>query len=304
MEAGGGGFPFIEKTAVCAFLMCSDSRFLCGIMNLFAQKMCENVNNDQGVLQSWGKLSIMKVQGKLSTMNKYCKGETTMMKRLKNMLFSAMLLLLAACMLFTGCGQKTTPPDNGDGTQNEGGAGNGGETNESQGGESRFDFSGGETPASGCSYAAYKIDKTEYDIDDVSLEFFYGIHYDQENIDPVIALFGYYPWFEIGFSNDDKDIVWVRRVEEEFVSEKYYCELKRSPDRRRIIGIEYNHSEILTIPKELFTKESGCIIFSFNGERWKGGEVIYNPDAYLRLARLYYKVTGDTVVLSNKPFEK
>ena len=70
-----------------------------------------------------------------------------MMKRSKNVLFSAMLLLLAACMLFTGCGQKTTPPDNGDGTQNEGGgnndgnqntedAENGGETNESQGLES------------------------------------------------------------------------------------------------------------------------------------------------------------------------
>ena len=47
-----------------------------------------------------------------------------MMKRIKNVLFSAMLLLLAACMLFTGCGQKTTPPDNGDGTQNEGGGNN------------------------------------------------------------------------------------------------------------------------------------------------------------------------------------
>ena len=43
-----------------------------------------------------------------------------MMKKLK----CALLLLLTFCLLLTGCGQKTTPPDNGDETQNEDGGNN------------------------------------------------------------------------------------------------------------------------------------------------------------------------------------
>ena len=233
-----------------------------------------------------------------------------MMKRLKNMLFSAMLLLLAACMLFTGCGQKTTPPDNGDGTQNEDGAGNGGnnddgnqntedaenggEANESQGLESGLGSNGSRPIVD--NYCGYRSDKTEFDIDDVTLEFFFGY--------PSYASQGdkreiYEDYFYICFINEaDGSEIIVKKVEETLFSEKY--EVIMDDDEPYKIE-RYNHSEMLTIPKELFINDKGRIKFRIKLD----GRKNYPYATQLFCYRyVYYKVEGDKVVLSIKGLNK
>ena len=198
-----------------------------------------------------------------------------MMKRLKNMLFSAMLLLLAACMLFTGCG--------------------------GYGLESGFSASDGEMqPKYRC---AYKSDTNIFSMDNVTLEFYYGgvftayLENEKENASN-------YPIFELYFVNDEEDKILARTVEENLISEKYRCTPKKNIFGN-VIGWNFNHSEVLTIPKELFTKNSGKVFFVIYAENVNA----YNEyvDEYAGMGpkidfvtgkNIYYKIDGDNVILS------
>ena len=237
-----------------------------------------------------------------------------MMKRLKNMLFSAMLLLLAACMLFTGCGQKTTPPDNGDGTQNEGDAGNGGnndngnqntegaenggEANESQGLESGFDFSESGRPSKTYAFLAYKSDKTVFDINDVTMEFFFGDEYKYGIERALDDTRGGYSYFYAFAYNEDGDEIRIKHYDENFISEKYTCDVTRD-DNKNVVKVEYKYSELLTIPKELFNREEGRIWFGIKGwhtETWRDISITTHK-------KFYYKIVDDKVILSHQELE-
>ena len=147
-------------------------------------------------------------------------------------------------------------------------------------------------------FAAYKSDKTEFDIDNVTLEFFYGGNYSPE-IEFELEHGSNYPWFDIGFKNDEHDRVLIKRVEENFVSEKYRCRVILS-ENRETYEVKYNHSETITIPKEMFTKETGIIWFLTYGENPRDFEPKYQS---LAGTYIHYKIVGDKVFLSNKPFE-
>ena len=200
-------------------------------------------------------------------------------------------------MLSTGCVQAPVP-DNGDTTLNESGVGNDGEndgnnakedlnekeddditnaTNESEGleGGSWVQYAGAPLPPG--PLGAYKSEKREFDIENVTLEFFYGvINCDIDVIGPFI---GHYPSFDVGFENDDGDRVIIKHVEEELVSEKYGTELIYDHNlkvRKRV----YNYSEFITIPKELFTSKTGKINFILRGDIIRDEELV---DSYTSL---------------------
>ena len=136
---------------------------------------------------------------------------------------------------------------------------------------------------------AYKSDKKEFDINDVTLIFSYGTHYF-----PGIDNF---PTFELWFGNED-DGVLVKKVEENLVSEKYSIEFIRHKDQG-ILEIVYNHSEMLTIPSELFKNETGFVMFAVRAADINAK----NPEVEtLGLCVIYYKKSGDTVTLSTTEF--
>ena len=223
----------------------------------------------------------------------------------------ALLLLLAFCMLFTGCVQKTMPPDNGDNNQNDdigqnitGDAEN--EKNDNSNQNTDDTENGGLSSSSACGslgigpFCEYKSEKIEFDINDVSLEFSYGGYYSVyvEDIRREIVSI---PWFNLCFENNSGNRVVVRRVDEEFISEKYDCTVAYD-EQHYIDDIEYNYSEYITIPEELFTNEKGKIIFSIRGESMRDGEIIREEDVIVSIP-IFYEVVDGKVILSSRNFD-
>lgn len=180
----------------------------------------------------------------------------------KTRLIARVMLLVVWGIVFTSCSQR-------------------------KGLESGFDVGGNEEhPSFSC---AYKSNKTEFSINDVTLTFYYGHHFDVE----LEADYFSYPIFELYFSNDDDMTVLIERREEELVSDRYDAYYHKSV---RV----FDHSETLTIPQELFTKESGIIWFYISSSNVKENE---NFGIVSSIA-IYYQKDGDKIILSSKEFSE
>jgi len=152
--------------------------------------------------------------------------------------------------------------------------------NHEKGLESGFGASGG--GASSPFLCAYKSDKTEFDINDVTLDFYYGVYFLESEEDARESTFDY-PSFDLYFAKDERNKVLIRHVEENFISEKYRCDFVYE-ENWKISEIKYNHFETLTIPKEMFTEDKGAIYFEIHSTNIKDyakeyrsivGKVIY-----------------------------
>ena len=151
---------------------------------------------------------------------------------------------------------------------------------------------------------AYKSDTNIFSMDNVTLEFFYGGNF-TDNLEHVREHGSDYPTFELYFMNDEEDKILIRTVEENFISEKYRCTPKKNIFGN-VIGWNFNHSEVLTIPKELFTKDSGKVFFVIYAEDVNAYKE--DVDAYAGMGpkidyvtgkNIYYKIDGDNVILSS-----
>ena len=232
-------------------------------------------------------------------------------------IFRVLLILMIFSLLVTGCGQDadTDPdndgkdpnasigesPDNGNGETdtNEGtNPDNGnGETDTSVGAvlESGFKKSDDcETPLFHC---AYRSDKTEFDIDDVTLDFYYGGWFTNLGIEYDLQLYNF-PMFDIYFTNDAHDRCFVKRVEENLVSEKYRCKFIDDDDWNAT-EIIFNHSESITIPREIFTENEGVIYFAIYS---KNANHTVPEVEWIAGKAIFYKIIGEKVILSNLPF--
>ena len=139
---------------------------------------------------------------------------------------------------------------------------------------------------------AFKSHKKVYDIDDVTLEFSYGGNYRDQ-----LELCLYYndiPSFEIYFENENGDKIFVKRIEENLVSYKYNYEIitYKWLDIRRI---KFNHSEFITIPKEIFTREKGVIWFEMYGIDLKKSDTEIK---WIAGTAISYKMDSGKVMLS------
>ena len=140
---------------------------------------------------------------------------------------------------------------------------------------------------------AYKSDKTEFDINDVTLTFYYGGLYSlylQEERSSIS-----YPGYELYFSNDWTELkkMLIKQVEDELISEKYRFTTKKFFCYN---FCEFNYFVELTIPKELFGNEEGVIWFSIYSRN------INNEDEIFETIDVYYKKDGDKIILSTKGF--
>ena len=134
---------------------------------------------------------------------------------------------------------------------------------------------------------AYKSDRFEFEIDDVTLTFYYGGGFGSDIEKEKRDRFNY-PTFELYFVNDEETHILVKRVEENLVSEKYRTWIGRGSKRF------FNHSEELTIPKELFTKERGMICFYVYGT-----DVLRNEEPEIICSiGINYNKENNTIILS------
>ena len=140
---------------------------------------------------------------------------------------------------------------------------------------------------------AYKSDTNQFDINNVTLTFYYGGAY-EDDIEYMRETTFNYPNFELYFYNDEQTHILARRVEENLVSEKYGWTCR---DSRRV----FNHSEELTIPKELFTKETGVISLGLFGADTRMNE---EEPRELNSIDIYYKKDGDKITLSSEEFSE
>ena len=210
----------------------------------------------------------------------------TVAKRMRSI--SRVLLILMVFSLFvTGCGQNIdTKPD-----------GKSKDPNDNIGTvlENGFNPSNDadETPI---FYCAYRSNKTEFNINDVTLDFYYGGYY-YPGVKNELENAHDFPSFELYFTDDEGNKFFVKRVEENFVSDKYSCELIYDNDWN-VVNVEFNHSEAVTIPKEIFTEDVGLIYFGIYGDNTKDHE---SQTKFITGKAIHYKVIGEQVVLSNQP---
>ncbi len=168
----------------------------------------------------------------------------------------------------------------------------------------------GFTEETGCvsppGRTAYKSDKNILSIDNAKLTFYYGscwalnsdgtIYKDVESMSC--------PYFYLYFKNDDGDKYTIRRVDEEWMSVDYLINYKvdrwidEDGNECYKNSYEYLHSEEITIPRELFTKETGYIIFDVETDHYPGSLLLS-----VKSCCIYYKLDGDYVILSDKEFE-
>ena len=230
------------------------------------------------------------------------------MKTLKNkrvkVILCALCVMLALCMLMTGC-TKNAPivePNKNDA------AGNVGDINLNQNGNNAEDVGGvGEDnqaneetdedvcPSSPFFYCAYKIDKTTYDIDNVTLTFYWGDYY-PDGAEEELKWGRSNPEYDMYFKNAYGEPILIKHVEEELVSEKYNCE--PTYESKRLTKIKFKHFEEITIPAEAFIGESGQVRF----EVWTIDYELQIPVIFA-LTTIVYKVIGDKVILTEPEYE-
>ena len=142
-------------------------------------------------------------------------------------------------------------------------------------------------------WSAYKSDKRTFDINNVTLDFYYGVHFYGTEEHERQTLYDV-PSFDLYFQYKNNEKIFIKHVEENLVSDKYRC--GHTEDSKPT----YNHYESITIPKETFKEESGFFWFVIYGTNIKEREPTYRS---LTSAGIYYKCKGDKVTLSHVPFD-
>ena len=145
------------------------------------------------------------------------------------------------------------------------------------------------------NYCAYKSDTNEFNIDDVTLEFFFGGYYNH-GIEYELSIGNTYPTFDLLFCDEDGNKYYVKHIEENFVSDKYSCEVVRD-ENWYITEIKFNYSEKITIPSEIFNKESGQIWFQIHSANAND----FEPKMQcITGISIFYKKDGDIITLSKE----
>ena len=147
---------------------------------------------------------------------------------------------------------------------------------------------------------AYKSDTRRFDINNVTLTFYYGSIFSEDILFQLEdGGIDYSEGFDIYFKNDKGDKILVKSIHENFVSEEYRITFGYDNNDKSYTKYRFNHSETLTIPKELFSDMSGRIDFYLYGRNTK--EKNSEKTAFCSTSVYYGKSTENKVVLSEVP---
>ncbi|MBQ2717446.1 MAG: hypothetical protein IJF75_02470 [Clostridia bacterium] len=139
-------------------------------------------------------------------------------------------------------------------------------------------------------YMSVKSDDYTFNLNDVTLTLFYGTpildpEFEKENGLDV-------PNFDIYFKNNEGNEILYKHVEENLISFKYNSEIiieKIDRNNLKIVGVKYDHSEEIRIPKEIFTKNEGTVSVAING-------YLVKSNVYVMLNELVF----DYIVVDNQ----
>ena len=147
---------------------------------------------------------------------------------------------------------------------------------------------------------AIKGDKIVFDIDDVTLDFYYGVHYSSDAYKGIMLLEQQsFPTFDVLFKDEKGKEYIVKHVEENFVSEKYRVQ-EIYDENYNVIDTVFNHSETLTVPKEVFIYNHGYFWFEVRGDN---KSKVGTKNQTITGKCIHYKVKDDKVILSNYKFK-
>ena len=145
-------------------------------------------------------------------------------------------------------------------------------------------------------FCAYRSDKRVFDINDVTIDFYYGCEY--QTVDVMLMDYSFSD-FKIVIVNRDNEknngYIYERQVGENLVSEKYKC-TSTTNITTHVTEYEFNFSETIKLPRELFDKDSGYIsirIVGSNQARPDEGEGVITGTGF------YYVLVDGKVILSN-----
>ncbi len=147
-------------------------------------------------------------------------------------------------------------------------------------------------------FVAYRSNKNEFDINDVTLDFCFGENLDGEHVEDVLKRRSY-PEFRICFIDEQGNEFLVREAKEEYISTKYSCYVEYD-SRYGSSTVTYDHYETVTVPSEIFSAQSGIIYFKVEGINVMGDSA--EPET-LCSRGILYKVVGNKVILSNQFFD-
>ena len=137
-------------------------------------------------------------------------------------------------------------------------------------------------------YCAYRSDEREFNINDVTLTFYYG-----GNTNGIEFPFAIY------FMNEEEDIYLIKEVKdhnpEDYLVNDEYNKILFTYKYTRI----FNHSEIITIPADLFVNDSGYILFILTSESVDHGRPsIGIQNHQLAGISIKYEKNQDRIILS------
>lgn len=153
-----------------------------------------------------------------------------------------------------------------------------------------YGFAEGSNP--GWKYkAAIKSDESIFNIDDVTIEFYYGFPISARSIEEELELSSFPNGFDIYVANSEREVLY-RHEEQNFVSEEYGCTIIYDEDFNEF-RYEFNHCEKVTVPKEMFVDDEGYISFYVRGFDIKRND----PEITVVSIQFYYRVENSKVVL-------
>jgi len=153
---------------------------------------------------------------------------------------------------------------------------------------------------------AYRSDKTEFDLDDVTLTFFYGnirvtagTSYTGEfNFIDREELIERTSHIEVYWSQSGEKTIIKTIPPEEFFSDGYVL---AGTENGKFI---YTHSEVLTIPREIFEDSVNKIALGIRQVHTEEYRILANKTfGFNEGVAVHYKITGNTVKLSAKAFK-
>ena len=152
-----------------------------------------------------------------------------------------------------------------------------------------------------------EYEESPYDVSDVTLKFYYGVHkamiedglndrgrhvYGDAHLfftnTPVLVT--YEDTVGEAFDYSSSDIFYIKTIaREEIFSDKYI----QSNTKGNYAS--FNHSEMITVPQELFTEESGTIFFYFRIDRFERGA----PYDSINYIVFDYELEDDKITITN-----